>query len=88
MKVKYRKKFLKDLYKLPLPVRLQVETFVFDTLPKVNSIAHTHNIEKIKGFTSYYKVRFGSYRVGIKVERDVVILERVLHRKDIYRYFP
>jgi len=40
------------------------------------------------GYSSHYKIRFGSYRVAIKTEDDVVILERALHRKDIYRYFP
>lgn len=45
--------------------------------------------DKIKngGFRSYFKVRFGSYRIGLKVENGTVILERALHRKDIYRYY-
>ena len=42
----------------------------------------------MKGYRLYYKVRFGSYRIGLKIEKDTVILERALHRKDIYRYFP
>jgi mRNA interferase RelE/StbE len=42
----------------------------------------------MKGYPSYYKVRFGSYRIGFKMENDRVILERALHRKDIYRHFP
>ncbi len=45
-------------------------------------------VEQMKGYPSYYKVRFGSYRIGIKIENDTIILERALHRKDIYRYFP
>lgn len=42
----------------------------------------------MKGYIGFYKIRFGDYRIGLKVEGDVVILERTLHRKDIYRYFP
>jgi mRNA interferase RelE/StbE len=42
----------------------------------------------MKGYPSYYKIRFGSYRVGIKLENEIVIFERALHRKEIYRYFP
>ncbi len=41
-----------------------------------------------KGESSYYRIRFGDYRIGIKIEDDLVIFIRALHRKDIYRYFP
>ena len=42
----------------------------------------------MKGYPYHYKIRFGVYRVGMKVINDKVIFERALHRKDIYRYFP
>ena len=42
----------------------------------------------MKGYPLYYKMRFGVYRVGLKLENDTVIFERALHRKDIYRYYP
>ncbi|NOY60750.1 MAG: type II toxin-antitoxin system RelE/ParE family toxin [Calditrichaeota bacterium] len=88
MKVSYRKKFLKELAKIPYKTRLQIEYFVFKELPSFDSITESGRIEKLHGYTSFYKCRFGNYRVGIKVENDVVIFERVLHRKEIYRFFP
>lgn len=88
MKIEYRKKFLKELSKIHKMERLRIESFVFNELPKVNSIFELRNIEQMKGYPSYYKIRFGQYRIGIKVQDDRVILERALHRKDIYRYFP
>jgi mRNA interferase RelE/StbE len=30
----------------------------------------------------------GDYRIGIEVLEDEVIFVRMLHRRDIYRYFP
>ncbi|MBW2740306.1 MAG: type II toxin-antitoxin system RelE/ParE family toxin, partial [Deltaproteobacteria bacterium] len=45
------------------------------------------NLKKLKGESSYYRIRFGNYRIGIKIEGDSVIFIRALHRKDIYRYF-
>ena len=42
----------------------------------------------MKGYPSYYKIRFGQYSIGLKTKEDRIILERALHRKDIYRYFP
>jgi mRNA interferase RelE/StbE len=61
---------------------------VFKELPKANSIFELGNVEQMKGYPSYYKIRFGQYRIGLKMKEDRVILERALHRKDIYRYFP
>lgn len=88
MKIEYRKRFLKELSKIPSAIRLKIENFVFEELPKTKSILDVGTIEKMKGYSSYYKIRFGSYRIGLKIEKDKVILERVLHRRDIYRYFP
>jgi mRNA interferase RelE/StbE len=65
-----------------------MEDFIFEELPIANSIFCIGIVEKMRGYSLYYKVRFGSYRIGLKMENDTVILERVLHRKDIYRYFP
>jgi mRNA interferase RelE/StbE len=88
MKINYRKSFLKELSKIPSGTRSKIETFIFEELPRANSIFSIGIVEKMKGYRSYYKIRFGSYRIGLKMENDTVILERALHRKDIYRYFP
>jgi mRNA interferase RelE/StbE len=88
MKIVYRKSFLKELSKIPSETRLKMEIFVFEELPKANSIFEVGTIEQMKGYRSYYMVRFGSYRIGLKLENDKVIMEKALHRKDIYRYFP
>jgi len=83
MKINYRKRFLKELSQIPSETRLRIEDFVFKDLPKANSIFKLGNVEQIKGYSSYYKIRFGSYRIGLKIENNTVILERALHRKDI-----
>ena len=88
MKIEYRKNFLKELSKIHIKERSRIESFVFKELPEANSIFELGNVEQMKGYTSYYKVRFGQYRIGLKMKDDIVILERALHRKDIYRYFP
>ena len=88
MKTLYSKKFLKDLSKIPKNQRATIEVFVFEILVKCSSITESGNIEKLRGYQKYYKIRFGNYRVGLKLEGETLVLERVLHRKDIYRYFP
>jgi mRNA interferase RelE/StbE len=88
VKIEYRKKFLKELSKIHIGERLRIENFVFKELPKANSIFEMGKIEQLKGYPSCYKIRFGQYRIGLRIKNDKVVLERVLHRKDIYRYFP
>lgn len=88
MRVEYRKRFLKELAKIPLTTRERIDQFVFEDFPNLESIFESGKIEQMKGYPSYYKIRFGDYRVGLKIENDVVIFERALHRKEIYRFFP
>lgn len=88
MKVAYRKQFLKQLSKLPLEVKSRVEIFAFEELPALSSLADSGKIEKMTGYTGYYKARFGSYRVGMQLIEDRLVLRTVQHRRDIYRQFP
>ena len=88
MKIYYRKRFLKDLSKIPSKTRMKMEKFVFEEIPEANSIGELRKVEQLKGYASYHKIRFGTYRIGLKLENETVILERALHRKDIYRFFP
>lgn len=88
MEVRYRRRFLRDLAALPPPIRRRVETFAFETLPAAESLAATGAAEKLRGARDVYKVRFGSYRLGLRILDGVLVIERVLDRKDIYRVFP
>ncbi|CAN5897792.1 type II toxin-antitoxin system RelE/ParE family toxin [soil metagenome] len=88
MKVLYHKKFLKDLANLPSDYRKKIEKEVFEILPMLKSWREIVKAEKLQGFKEYYKIRFGDYRLGFRIENEGIVLERVLHRKEIYRYFP
>jgi len=73
---------------LPSSYRDRIEKLAFETLPQAGSIYAINGAEKLKGYREFYKIRFGDYRVGFRYENGILTLERVLHRKDIYRYFP
>ena len=89
MEVTYKKKFLKQLAKLPPQVRSDVENFVFSELPEGDNLTSTGKVEKMQGYTGFYKVRFGSYRIGLRAESnssaEIVI---VVHRREIHQRFP
>ncbi len=83
----YHKKFLKDLASIPETERLKIERFIFTDVTGQKSFRDLRP-EKLQGYKSYYKIRFGSYRVGLKYENNTLTFERVLHRKEIYKFFP
>ena len=88
MQIFYRKKFLKDLALIPTKHRQKIERFVFEQFPNSETFFSTRKLERLKGYPGYYKIRFGDYRVGLKIVGDKVVFERVLHRREIYRFYP
>jgi len=88
MNVLVNKKFLKELTTLPEKERKKIEKFVFKDTANYLMLSQIPNLGKLKGYRNYYKIRFGDYRIGLRYEDDTLIFERVLHRKDIYKYYP
>ena len=86
--VEYKKRFLKELSKLPGGLQSQVEKIVFEDLICENPFDLGY-LEQMKGYTGKYKIRIGQYRIGITVDKQkkVVVCNRIAHRKDIYRIF-
>ena len=88
MRVAYCKRFFKDLACILREQWTRIEQFAFEELPSAASVAASGKLERLTGFPGFYKARFGNYRVGARLEASVLILERVLDRKEIYRKFP
>ena len=88
MKVRFKKAFLKDLEKLPATSRKKVENLVFEEIPKAKEFSVIKNTKKLKGYENFYRVRIGNSRIGFEYRDKEIVFYRVLHRKDIYRYFP
>lgn len=88
MKVLIDKSFEKDTdkiqdKKLLLKVAECIEHVVAAT--DTNSIKQ---LKKLSGYKNHYRIRIGEYRAGILIDRDTVEFIRLIHRKDIYKYFP
>jgi mRNA interferase RelE/StbE len=61
---------------------------VIDEIETAGSIQDLKNLKKLSSESRHYRLRLGDYRLGLVIEADTVTLVRILHRKDIYRYFP
>jgi mRNA-degrading endonuclease RelE of RelBE toxin-antitoxin system len=59
-------------------------------MPKTANPYAKPGVEKLKRYREYYKISFGDYRVGLRVDKRAKVVEfcRALHRRDLYRYFP
>ena len=88
MNIGVNKVFLKELAKLPAKDRLKVEKLLFAEVENYKSLAQIPNCKKLKGYRNYFKIRFGDYRAGLRFENNTLFFERILHRKDIYKFYP
>ena len=88
MQVEFRKTFKQDLKSLKDSKVLKRIQKVVEDVELVNALSEIRNIKLLQGHESFYRIRVGDYRVGLFVEGEVVAFVRVLHRKEVYRYFP
>jgi mRNA-degrading endonuclease RelE of RelBE toxin-antitoxin system len=87
----YKPAFLKDLKRVqPARIRTRIENIVFNDMPTLQSPFDHPALEAMQGHHGFYKIRVGSFRIGLCIHppNHTVIFYRVLHRRDIYRYFP
>ncbi len=88
MNVKFRKSFEKDLIKIRNRDLLARIKAVIEEVENAESLLDVNNVKKLKGGGNYYRIRVGDYRIGFTNDADVNIFVRVLHRKEMYQYFP
>ncbi|HEY9628878.1 MAG TPA: type II toxin-antitoxin system RelE/ParE family toxin [Coleofasciculaceae cyanobacterium] len=88
MKVEFRKSFEKDLRKLRDASLLQRIKAAIEEVESAESLETVSNLSKLKAEGNHYRIKIGDYRIGIAVQSNSVDFIRVLHRKEIYRYFP
>lgn len=88
MNVKIDGTFEKDLRKIKSkPLDKKVALLIRELIAE-ESPTEIRNIKLLKGSDVHYRIRLGDYRVGLILTGKTFILVRILHRKEIYRFFP
>jgi mRNA interferase RelE/StbE len=86
--VRFKASFAADLRALKdKPLLERVKTLIAK-VESADSLLEIPNLKRLRGGGAYYRVRLGDYRVGLAVEEGAVVFVRVLHRREVYRYFP
>lgn len=83
-RIEWKKSTRKDLRKLPSDT-------VDKIIEAVEGLAENpfpHGVEKMSGSEHAYRIRLGDYRVVYEgvAELKLVEIQRVRHRKDVYRF--
>jgi mRNA interferase RelE/StbE len=88
MRTLYEKSFGRDLKKIKDKRLLKQVQKIIEQVESATSFSDLQNVKKMEGYTTYYRIRVGDYRIGIEVVEGQAIFVCFLNRKDIYRYFP
>ena len=89
MRVLLTKSFAKDLRKHKKNQELlsQVQ-LIIENVEQAEAVSELTNLKQLKTEGRYFRIRTGDYRIGITIEDDQITFIRVLHRKEMYRFFP
>jgi len=88
VKVSFEASFARDLKGIKGKELLKRVEQVIAEVKAAATFSEIKSLIKMRGYATFYRIRLGDYRIGIEVLEDKVIFVRILHRKDIYRYFP
>ena len=89
MEVEFKNSFYRDLKRIKSQsLKQRIKKAILE-VEQASTLQDVTNLSKIKGHkSSYYRIRIGDYRIGLRLKDNTVIFARFLHRKDIYKYFP
>ena len=87
MNTLFLSQFEKDIEKIRME---SVKDDIADAIEQVERAEEQSaivNLKKLKGFKTAYRIRIGDYRIGVFINGDTVEFARVVHRRDIYKFF-
>lgn len=89
MKVVFDESFSKSLSKIKdESIYSRIENIITD-LKSINDLKDYPKVKKLSGFKTYYRIRIGDYRIGLKkIKTNKIKFIIISHRKDIYKFFP
>ncbi len=88
MEFEFKPSYFKDFNKLPKEIKKKIRNFILKKIIKIETIIGFPNTKKMRGDKNFYRIRIGDYRIGFQYIDNKIIFHRILHRKDIYKYFP
>jgi mRNA interferase RelE/StbE len=88
VKTEFKASFLKCVHKI---VDNNLKAKIIECIQQVelsDNIKQINDLKKLKSHKSFYRIKLGDYRIGVKIDSEIVVFVTVAHRKDIYKLFP
>ena len=76
--------FQKDIPKLPLNIKKRIKTAIEQRLA---TAPQDYGVALRRTLKGYSKLRVGDYRVIFKILKTQVIIYKIGHRKEVYKFF-
>ena len=80
MQIEIRKSAIKDLKQISEPFKTKIHNKILE----LKKFPNLQKITKLTNFEPAYRLRIGDYRVLFDVEENIIIIGRILHRKESY----
>ena len=88
MKVEFSNGFERDIGRIRnQSIRERIEKAI-EQIERIDNFTETSNIKKLRAGGNHFRIRVGSYRVGFRLENDIVVFTRCLPRRNFYQQFP
>jgi len=89
MKTEFTSSFLRDLKKVAKDKDIldRIRQIIVE-VEAAENITLISNLKKLKAEGLYFRIRSGNYRLGLIIDGSTVTFVRVLHRSEVYRFFP
>ncbi len=88
MKTSFTNNFNKQVSKIKDKSLALAIINIIEEVEAANTPDNIPNLKKLKGHKTAYRIRNGSYRLGLFIENSIVTFAAFAHRKDIYIHFP
>ena len=87
MEIIITKVFEKQLKSVPKYIR-ESAILVLEALETAKNVTEIKDLKKLSGYTNYYRIRIGNYRMGLQIINPKIIVVIILHRGTVYKVFP
>ena len=88
MTLEFRTSFTRDLGRVRDRSLLKRVKETIEEVEAAVGVLDIKNLKKLRTEGRYYRIRLGDYRIGLIIEDNTIVFARLLHRSEIYRYFP
>ena len=88
METFFRRSFERDLKKIRDRNLLEKIKQSIESVESAADLSEVNSVRKLKGAANSDRIRVGDYRIGLEADASTAEFVRILHRRDIYRFFP